>query len=1140
MKPRFALFLLGLLAPSIVVPGFSQTTSGLSKAVEQLLDSPAPAPVLKEVAEALTASDKWSSKPFDPNLAEPGDDAPAKVLIDYWDRQVQYETNRQPSEKPRERLLEAVLEEPRFYSRVLELLPDTAQAHDRIKHFLDELDRGDVNHPRDYYTAQARELLRTWLSRHSQHYRDLLIQRARKVSEDDRGHFDGDANLEALAKLDWQTAKPIIDVYLSYSSSVSAYALALLYAHCEEPARIEELRERLKSLASDKTSLAQSRKFAVDALLQTDWPGRDPWFLSLFDAASSPGKRYGGELDFLTGPVKGDPDHWIPILTGLVGNSNPKIHNAAVFCLAQFIQGRARADALRPLLPWLSNPRWSSAGSEYTRARVIDAMALVELPESVTGLLAIVENERGFQRSNAAEALATIRDRRAIPTLRRAIEKAASDDGYSAGKMITALIACGGLSDAEKVGAIETVAGETKARETFSRYGSFYISDAKSVQGRIGQILALQKDTPESVAAGVVRRYKELRNTKPNVAETLWLIALQWKAAAVDIAIAERIAEGSADLNTLRVGLERRKSLQANAAAILRPLLSLGGYAAGISAAVLGDVGGQASILGSKDSEARIALLACARMVRDSLPFDSVGKLLSQGGLLQLAAERYLESTDTSGARKLLRSQRPGEILIQGARDVFNPKERSLEDWVKWESALVDDVKNKRADEVFGELQFHYSDATPFITRQSAEIRVRADEAQLCKRKDAAREECRLLQLSELQSLRGLFEEVSFDDLPPIVLPGGGLGGSAQEFVRIMKDGGRRVFAANLYLLNWTTTWSLKNQTPHNRLASLFGVLEKTGDFALRYALKEKIANVEVLSADDQHPVEYVSAEGGELRVLVKDKEANWEAIRKGQKDDSLNWHALSDGKIGAVTTQPQASEVLDDKEDLPDAIRQRFRRENPLWQIKAGDTFIRITNWNGQQGIWLCRVGSEPKPIAKGNYFNPIVTPDGNWLVAVKRGSGKDGLVRIDLRTNREFTVETENFYYPVVRIPGSEKLLFGHYRGDAREHSMLDPATGAIEVIKGECEPIEHQYARPLQPISGSQEYWAAIPDFKSTTTRVGRYDARAFKFTSIIELPGIGFTSQNMWVDESGDRLYIAYNGHLLRLPFAAKGK
>jgi len=38
----------------------------------------------------------------------------------------------------------------------------------------------------------------------------------------------------------------------------------------------------------------------------------------------------------------------------------------------------------------------------------------------------------------------------------------------------------------------------------------------------------------------------------------------------------------------------------------------------------------------------------------------------------------------------------------------------------------------------------------------------------------------------------------------------------------------------------------------------------------------------------------------------------------------------------------------------------------------------------------------------------------------------------------------------------------------------------------------------------------YWAAIPDFKAKLTRVGRYDADAFKFTPVRELPDIIFTA------------------------------
>jgi len=123
---------------------------------------------------------------------------------------------------------------------------------------------------------------------------------------------------------------------------------------------------------------------------------------------------------------------------------------------------------------------------------------------------------------------------------------------------------------------------------------------------------------------------------------------------------------------------------------------------------------------------------------------------------------------------------------------------------------------------------------------------------------------------------------------------------------------------------------------------------------------------------------------------------------------------------------------------------------------------------------------------------------------------------------------------------VPASAKVMFTHYRGKEREHVLLDAATGSIETVNGEIGPLEQLHGRGLQQISGSTEYWAAIPDFKATETKVGRYDARTFKFTPMLTLPGICFISANMWIDESANRLYLAYNGHLLRLPFAAKSR
>ena len=166
-------------------------------------------------------------------------------------------------------------------------------------------------------------------------------------------------------------------------------------------------------------------------------------------------------------------------------------------------------------------------------------------------------------------------------------------------------------------------------------------------------------------------------------------------------------------------------------------------------------------------------------------------------------------------------------------------------------------------------------------------------------------------------------------------------------------------------------------------------------------------------------------------------------------------------------------------------------------------------------------------------------MTPDGNYLAAV-RGPRRSALLRIDIRKKHVTKVETDNFDYPITLAPGSGKVHFQSYRAGQAEHVLLDPASGKLEVVKGEFEPLSHQNSRQLQPVAGSREYWAAIPDSEKKLTRVGRYDARAFSFKPLMEIPEIYFTSEMMWVDEATQRIYLAYNGHLLRLPLAVDQK
>ncbi len=416
---------------------------------------------------------------------------------------------------------------------------------------------------------------------------------------------------------------------------------------------------------------------------------------------------------------------------------------------------------------------------------------------------------------------------------------------------------------------------------------------------------------------------------------------------------------------------------------------------------------------------------------------------------------------------------------------------------------------------------------------------MRQGKAELCKQQDAAREECRQLDEGELQALRDLYKEISFENLPPLCLPGDGLGGSAQEFIKLDRRGGRRVYAFELYHLKDYLPHKAKK--PHAQLEAFYEQLCSTGEFELRYALKAKLRELEVLAADDQHPVKYVCKQGDEVRALVKEKDSGWNETDGDRKweEEVWRWRSVADNKLGEIVGQPASCPILDAQEDMPEEMRNgRHSPESDLWKIRSGRNTVRSGKWKDREGLWLCAPGQEPKLIVKGDYSALLVTPDGNHVVAVTRGPFLGTLVRIDLRANRETKVETDHFFYPVTLVPGSSKVYFHRDRKEKPEHLLLDPLTGKIEVVKGEFEPLGDQNFRPLQPVAGSREYWAAIPDSEKNLTRVGRYDTRTFSFKLLMEIPEIYFTSASMWVDEASQRIYLAYNGHLLRLPLTIK--
>jgi hypothetical protein len=94
--------------------------------------------------------------------------------------------------------------------------------------------------------------------------------------------------------------------------------------------------------------------------------------------------------------------------------------------------------------------------------------------------------------------------------------------------------------------------------------------------------------------------------------------------------------------------------------------------ALGIAACLIEDANGYDVLLAGENTEAKTAMLACARLIRAALPVRRVAEnLKSPNKLLAMAAERYLESEDSPEARQIVLSLHPNEAKIMGARTYF-------------------------------------------------------------------------------------------------------------------------------------------------------------------------------------------------------------------------------------------------------------------------------------------------------------------------------------------------------------------------------------------------------------------------------------------------------------------------------------
>jgi hypothetical protein len=437
-------------------------TVNAANLLKQLLDLPAPAPVDEVMAQFVKSlATSRESAFFAPDSVPPADDAPVEDIIEYWSVQSrnaissQRRANLKPSEKTVERILEYCEDNPAYLYNFLGILQPNQKTAESVKKIYDRLEQQDEKN------GYSSEQIKRWLTYNSTYYIDELVKKAEKVKDKER-YVTNQGELLALARVDWERAAPILerlenDAAQPVSQTLARWAYYARAIETENEGDITKYRRLLQAAVENRNLSAGNRDLAMDALVvEKEWDGREDWYLSLLsDETLYKLESYTGLTTILRFTP---PEKMIPAMARLVDSKNPAARKAAIRNLVSYVK-EDRPEAIRALLPWLSNPNWINDIPDG-RASLIGALGRVDLPETVPALITILMNEEEF-RQTAAEALAKYKDPRAVPALKIAL--AAEKVTYRRNIYIKAIDECGGFSDDEKMAALELYAASGSA-----------------------------------------------------------------------------------------------------------------------------------------------------------------------------------------------------------------------------------------------------------------------------------------------------------------------------------------------------------------------------------------------------------------------------------------------------------------------------------------------------------------------------------------------------------------------------------------------------------------------------------------------------------------------------------------------------
>lgn len=469
-------------------------TEAQTSVLPALLNLPAPPPPNPLYKPSL----KQRDEAFYSKKTPPKDDAPIADLLEYWERQSSgYQElgyNIKPSKKTLDRITAEIEKNPDTLPNFLNVLPETSEMTDFVKRLYDA-SKADPD-----AENWERERIKRWLSMKSDYFSDELLKTAEQV-KDVNEYVGNQEELLALTRVNFEKARPILerlynDPTQRVSQVLARWAFYRRALDTNSFGDISRYRDELKAVVEDKSATAGMRDLAFDALVkEADWEGRDDWYFTLLEDETLADLQVNGTsyTGLTTLVLYSDPDKYADKMLELLKSSNQTVRSAAIRNLARILD-KDHPEVIKALLPWLENPNWAKEISGERR-RLVEALQNLEMPESVPGLIAMLEEkqlqevytetgaEMGNTMSNvmrsssnmaniagavspgtksmveyspyryaAVEALATQKDIRSVNALRRVLPEV---QDYERVMVVKAIFLSGGFSIPEQLEAIE-------------------------------------------------------------------------------------------------------------------------------------------------------------------------------------------------------------------------------------------------------------------------------------------------------------------------------------------------------------------------------------------------------------------------------------------------------------------------------------------------------------------------------------------------------------------------------------------------------------------------------------------------------------------------------------------------------------